>query len=401
MFRRFWHVTLPALKPGLMLVLVYETMISIRHFDLFLIMTQGGPGAASYTLSWQIFVETFRNLEFGIGAALSYILALATFGLSSCSFVPSGASYERRLSLVPMAPLGRGVILTLFSLLLVAYVAGPVAWLVSSSLQSEADITAVPPNWIPPKVMWGNFEAIFTAGQRTVTYENRYQGDPAAGRFLPSGAENLLPSVWNSFVVGLWVAVINLLVSITAAYAIAVIHFRGRQTALYSILVTRVIPDIALIVPLFLVVRNLGLINTKLSLILTYLAVTLPFTIFILISYFEQIPRDLYRAARADGCSHWQALRHVYLPLSVPALIASLMFAFLTSWNEFIFALILTQNIDAQTLPIVISGFVMDFTTSFSFVNAAGVIAIIPPVVLAFLFEKYIVSGLTAGAVKG
>ncbi len=80
--QRFWHVTLPALKPGLMLVLVYETMISIRHFDLFLIMTQGGPGDASYTLSWQIYVETFRNLKFGIGAALSYILALATFGLS-------------------------------------------------------------------------------------------------------------------------------------------------------------------------------------------------------------------------------------------------------------------------------------------------------------------------------
>ena len=116
--------------------------------------------------------------------------------------------------------------------------------------------------------MWGNFEAIFTAGQRTVTFENRYQGDPTAGRFLPSGA-GLLPSVWNSFVVGLWVAVINLLVSDHFA-VIAVIHFRGRQTALYSILITRVIPDIALIVPLFLVVRNLGLINTKLALIITY-----------------------------------------------------------------------------------------------------------------------------------
>jgi multiple sugar transport system permease protein len=296
---------------------------------------------------------------------------------------------------------GRGAILTLFSLLLVAYVAGPVAWLVSSSLQLEADITAVPPNWIPPKVTFGNFEAIFTAGKREVTYENRYQGNAATGRFLPSGAENLLPSLWNSFTVGAWVAIINLLVSITAAYAIAVIHFKGRQTALYSILVTRVIPDIALIVPLFLMVRNLDLINTRLALIITYLAVTLPFTIFILISYFEQIPRDLYRAARADGCSHWQAIVHVYLPLSLPALVASLMFAFLTSWNEFIFALILTQNITAQTLPIVISGFVMDFTTSFSFVNAAGVIAIVPPVVLAFLFERYIVSGLTAGAVKG
>lgn len=297
--------------------------------------------------------------------------------------------------------IGRGTILALFSLLLVVYVAGPVAWLVSSSLQSEADITAVPPNWIPPKVTFANFEAIFTAGKREVTYETRRQGDVATGHFLPSGAENLLPSLWNSFTVGAWVAIVNLLVSITAAYAIAVIHFKGRQTALYSILVTRVIPDIALIVPLFLVMRNLDLVNTRLSLVITYLAVTLPFTIFILISYFEQIPRDLYRAARADGCSHWQALAHVYLPLSLPALVASLMFAFLTSWNEFIFALILTQNITAQTLPIVISGFVMDFTTSFSFVNAAGVIAIVPPVVLAVLFERYIVSGLTAGAVKG
>lgn len=296
---------------------------------------------------------------------------------------------------------GRGLLIAAFSALLVIYVAGPVAWLVSSSLQSEADITAVPPNWLPPKVTFGNFEAIFSNTTREVTYETRRQGDPATGRFLPSGAENLLPALWNSFAVGLWVAILNVVVSITAAYAIAVIHFKGRQAALYTILATRVIPDIALIVPLFLVMRNLDLVNTRFALVVTYLAVTVPFTIFILISYFEQIPRDLYRAARADGCSHVQALRHVYLPLSLPALVASVMFAFLTSWNEFIFALILTQNITSQTLPIVISGFVMDFTTSFSFVNAAGVIAIVPPVVLAMMFERYIVSGLTAGAVKG
>jgi multiple sugar transport system permease protein len=180
-----------------------------------------------------------------------------------------------------------------------------------------------------------------------------------------------------------------------------VIDFRGRRATLYTVLATRVVPDIALIVPLFLVIRNLGLINTLGALVVTYLAITVPFTIFILISYFEGIPRDLYRAARIDGCGHWGALRHVYLPLSLPALVASLTFAFLTSWNEFVFALVLTQNVAAQTLPIVISGFVMDFTTSFSFVNAAGVIAIIPPVLMAVLFQRYIVSGLTAGAVKG
>jgi multiple sugar transport system permease protein len=302
----------------------------------------------------------------------------------------------------PLAPrLGRALLLAFFSALFVLYVAGPVAWLLSSSLQTEAQITAIPPNWLPPEIHLGNFDAILNAAERQVTYETRRQGDPATGGFVPSGAANLIPSLWNSLTVGLWVAALNLLLSVTAAYAIAVIDFRGRRATLYTVLATRVVPDIALIVPLFLVIRNLGLINTLGALVVTYLAITVPFTIFILISYFEGIPRDLYRAARIDGCGHWGALRHVYLPLSLPALVASLTFAFLTSWNEFVFALVLTQNVAAQTLPIVISGFVMDFTTSFSFVNAAGVIAIVPPVLMAVLFQRYIVSGLTAGAVKG
>ncbi|MGG5823462.1 carbohydrate ABC transporter permease [Falsiroseomonas sp. HW251] len=302
----------------------------------------------------------------------------------------------------PVLPrLARGLVISSFSLLFVAYVAGPVAWLASSSLQTEAEITAVPPNWLPPQPTLVNFNAIFTAREREVTYENRRQGDPATGGFLPSGAQNLVPALWNSLIVGACVGALNLLLSLTGAYAIAVIPFRGRHATLYTVLATRVIPDIALAVPLFLVIRTLGLVNSLSALVVTYLAVTVPFTIFILISYFEGIPRDLYRAARMDGCGHWGALRHVYLPLAVPAIVAALMFAFLTSWNEFVFALVLTQNVEAQTLPIIISGFIMDFTTSFSFVNAAGVIAIVPPVLLSVLFQRYIVSGLTAGAVKG
>lgn len=302
----------------------------------------------------------------------------------------------------PLAPrVTRALLLTVFSALFVLYVAGPVAWLVSSSLQTEAQITEVPPNWLPPTPSIANFEAIFAASDRVVTYENRRQGEALTSNFLPSGAANLLPAMRNSLVVGAWVAALNLLLSVTAAYAIAVIDFRGRRATLYVALATRVVPDIALVVPLFLVIRNLGLINSLGALVVTYLAITVPFTIFILISYFEGIPRDLYRAARIDGCGHGRALWHVYLPLSLPALVASLTFAFLTSWNEFVFALVLTQNVAAQTLPIIISGFIMDFTTSFSFVNAAGVIAIIPPVLMAVVFQRYIVSGLTAGAVKG
>lgn len=295
---------------------------------------------------------------------------------------------------------GRSLMLALMSAVFAFYVAGPVYWLVKTSLEPEARVTAVPPTLFPQEPSLSNFETILRANDQ-VTYANRRQADPATGNFVPSNARNLLPSLWNSLVVGLAVAFLNIALSATAAYAIALIKFRGRDVALYSILVSRVIPDVALIVPLFLLMRSLGILDTKSGLITTYLAVTVPFTTFILINYFRSVPVDLYKAARIDGCSHIGVLRHVYLPLAMPAVVASLMFAFLTSWNEFLFALILTKSIVSQTLPIVISSFVLDFTINFSFVNAAGVLAIVPPIILAILFERYIVSGLTAGAVKG
>jgi len=154
-------------------------------------------------------------------------------------------------------------------------------------------------------------------------------------------------------------------------------------------------------VPFFLVIKNLGLLDHVLSLIITYLAVTIPFTVFILVSYFESLPDELDKAARVDGCSRFQTMTQVFLPLALPSIVAVMLFAFLTSWNEFLLALMFTQTIASQTLPIVVASFTSDFTISFSFINAAGVVAIIPPVILALFFERYIVSGLTAGAVKG
>jgi len=205
----------------------------------------------------------------------------------------------------------------------------------------------------------------------------------------------------NSFIISIAVVILNLLVGVPAAYAMAKIRFWGRQASIYTILTTRVIPDIALVVPFFLVIKNLGLLDSLSSLIITYLAVTIPFTVFILVGYFESLPDELDKAARVDGCSRFQALTKVFLPLSVPSLVAVILFTFLTSWNEFLLALMFTQTISSQTLPIIVAGFTSDFTISFSFINAAGVIAIIPPVILAIFFERYIVSGLTAGAVKG
>jgi multiple sugar transport system permease protein len=281
------------------------------------------------------------------------------------------------------------------------YILAPVAWLVSSSLQRDAEITSRPPHWIPHQPTLENFEAIFQARDKKVTYETRRAGDPATGGYIPSTAKDLLPSMWNSLVVAVSVVLLNLLVAVPAAYAMAKIRFIGRSTSIYFMLTTRVIPDIALVVPFFLFIRTFGLLDHLGSLVLTYLAITVPFSVFILVGYFESLPDELDKAARVDGCSRWQTMTRVYVPLALPALVAVVLFTFLTSWNEFLLALMFTQTPKSQTMPIVVASFASDFTISFAFINAAGVLAVIPPVLMAVIFERYIVSGLTAGAVKG
>jgi multiple sugar transport system permease protein len=296
---------------------------------------------------------------------------------------------------------GRGLGLAVASVLFLGYVLAPIAWLVSSSVQSEREIISKPPHWIAHEPTLQNFAAIFAAKDKVVTYETRKARDPASGGFIPSTASNLLPAMLNSFIVASVVVVLNLIVGVPAAYAMAKIRFRGRQASIYTILATRVIPDIALVVPFFLFIRQLGLLDSIWSLIITYLAITVPFSVFVLVSYFESLPDELDKAARVDGCSRLQTLTRVYLPLARPSLVAVILFAFLASWNEFLLALMFTQTPASQTLPIVVASFTSDFTISFSFINAAGVLAIIPPVILALVFERYIVSGLTAGAIKG
>lgn len=312
---------------------------------------------------------------------------------------PSGS--DAPLVARPWAPrLLRGAGLAAASLVLLAYLLAPVFWLASSSLQTEREIVSVPPHWVPEHPTLQNFQAILSAGLGLAQVAAP-AGDPASGGFIPSTAGSLLPAMGNSLIVSAAVVVLNLLVGVPAAYAIAKVRFRGRGLALYAVLATRVIPDIALVVPFFLVVRRLGMLDSLGALVVTYLAVTVPFSVFVLASTFEGLPDDLDRAARVDGCSRVQALLRVTLPLARPALVAVGLFAFLASWNEFLLALMFTQTKASQTLPIIVAAFTSDFTVSFSFLNAAGVLAVVPPVVLALVFECYIVSGLTAGAVKG
>jgi multiple sugar transport system permease protein len=163
---------------------------------------------------------------------------------------------------------------------------------------------------------------------------------------------------------------------------------------------TRMVPGIALIVPLYLVIKTYDLLDNLLALMLTYLTFTLPFTVWLLKSYFQGIPRSLEDAALVDGCNWWRMVVHVLLPAAMPGLVAAAMFAFMTAWNDYLFAVIITSTIASKTVPVVVAGFATDVTTERTLMAAGGVVAVIPPLVLAFIFQRLIVQGLTSGAVK-
>jgi multiple sugar transport system permease protein len=286
------------------------------------------------------------------------------------------ARHARRMIL----PMLGGVIVAI-------YILAPFCWLLLTSFMHEQDALSVPPQWIPKNPTISNYMTFF---------------DPAGTRAIVGSraAEQTFPGMVNSLIAATGTAVLNLLLGTLAGYSLARFRFRGRGSLLGLYLGSRMLPGIALIVPLYLTIKNFGLLGHLSALIVTYVSFTLPFTIWLLKNYFQTIPRSLEEAAYMDGCSWLQMMWRVLLPAAFPGLIAAGMFAFMTAWNDYLFAVILTSTTAAKTLPVVVAGFATDVTTERTLMATSGVLAIIPPLVLAFLFQRLIVQGLTSGAVK-
>lgn len=281
----------------------------------------------------------------------------------------------------------RTVLLTLGGLLLAVYILAPFLWLLLTSFMHEQDALSVPPQWIPKNPTLSNYMTFF---------------DPSGTRAIVGSraAEQTFPGMLNSFIAASGTAALNLLLGTLAGYGLARFRFPGRGALLGIYLGSRVLPGIALIVPLYLAIKNFGLLDHLAALVTTYVSFTLPFTIWLLKNYFQTIPRSLEEAAFMDGCSWAQMMWRVLLPAAFPGLIAAGMFAFMTAWNDYLFAVILTSTPAAKTLPVVVAGFATDVTTERTLMATSGVLAIMPPLVLAFLFQRLIVQGLTSGAVK-
>ena len=282
----------------------------------------------------------------------------------------------------------RTALLTLFGLLVAIYILAPFSWLLLTSFMHERDALSVPPQWIIEDPTTENYETFFEpTGTRSIV------GSRAAAQ--------LLPSMVNSLIVAIGTAALNLVLGVLAGYSFARLRFPGRTPLMVMYLGSRMVPGIVLIVPLYLTIKTYGLLDDVMALIVTYLTFTLPFTIWLLKSYFQGIPRELEEAALVDGCTWPKMVLRVLLPAAMPGLTAAAMFAFMTAWNDYLFAVILTSTMASKTVPVVVAGFATDVTTERTLMAAGGVLAVIPPLVLAFIFQRLIVQGLTAGAVKG
>ncbi len=205
----------------------------------------------------------------------------------------------------------------------------------------------------------------------------------------------------NSTIVALATCAIALSVAMAAAYCFSRIPFKGKAVLLFGFLMTQLFPSVLLVLPLFLLMRSLGILNTPPALILAHSTFAVPFATWLLTGFFNAIPRELDEAATIDGCTRFQAFRHVLLPLCAPGVAAAVTYIFIYSWNEFLYALTFTADLRARTLPVGLQTFMGEYIIRWDLLTAGGVITALPIVVFFMLVQRRLIAGLTAGAVKG
>jgi multiple sugar transport system permease protein len=285
---------------------------------------------------------------------------------------------------VNLRKLINGAVLTAFVILVMVFIFLPVMWLIISSISTRSELLSVPLHWIPENPTLENYISILIPGRSTSEVARTFK-----------------ITLRNSLVVATTVTFISLLAGSLAAYALVRIRFRFSEILLIGIIGTRMIPEVSLVIPLYILATRIGIYNTPMVLMATYLCFSLPFAIWLLAAFFQTIPLELEDAARIDGCSRIRTLFQIILPISAPGLVSTALFVFLLAWDEFFFALIFTSTVAAKTVPVAIAEFTGRYVVDVTAMMTGGVLAAIPPVILALVFQRYIVSGLTAGAVKG
>ena len=268
----------------------------------------------------------------------------------------------------------------IFLVLMLLYTAVPMIWMLLTSIKSGFAAMQFPPQWWPNEPTLASYQKLL---------------DPTN-----SVGQDFLRFFWNSLFVSTTTTILAVIVAVPAAYAFSRFDFPGRKFLFFSVLLRNMFPAVIFLVPLFILMRLLGLVNTHGSLILTYLTFGLPLAIWLLKGFYDNIPYQLEQAARIDGATRFQAFLLIVMPLSAPGIIATAIYSFIGAWNEYIFAYTFLNRNDQLTLPVGVQRFFSENTTDFPGLMAASFMMSLPVVVLFLLLQRYFVRALTEGAVK-
>jgi multiple sugar transport system permease protein len=254
----------------------------------------------------------------------------------------------------------------------------PVYWLVTATLKTRETLLTFPPQWIPLDMRLGNFAQLFVER-------------PEFWQFIT-----------NSVVVTVVTTVLATSIGAAAAYGFVAFEFPYNLDfhLPFYILSTRFMPPIVTIIPLFVIYRNVGLVNTLPGLVLTYVMFNIPFAVWMMKGFFEEVPDSLVESAMIDGHTHAGAFVKIVLPLVKPGLLASAIFTIIITWNELLFAIILTQNVEAMTIPVGLASFITKYSVQWVHMSVAGTIALVPVLVFAFIAREQLVQGFSMGAIE-
>lgn len=279
--------------------------------------------------------------------------------------------------------------------MVVGFALAPFMWVIISGFLPEVAILTVPPEWFRSGLIVDNYRYILT-GEIPRAHEVGGQ----LRRMISEEVRHVPRAAFNSSVVAGAVLLLNWLLGVPAAYAYARLRFPGRVATFYFITVSRLIPAVALAIPYFLIVQRLGLLDRHFALILIHTALTLPFTVLILVLYFRSIPVEIEESAQLDGASRWAILRRVMLPLALPSLVGAGLFAFMLSYSEFLFALLVTTSEYSRTLPVTLASVASNPDVSWSLLSAGTTLAVLPALILVWPIWRYMVRGLVSGSLN-
>ena len=264
----------------------------------------------------------------------------------------------------------------------------PAFWIILTSVRARIEIDALPPVWIPRSLTLDSYKILF--------------GMPTPeGAFGLGGSIPVLQYGQNSIVIALVATAFSVTVGTLAGYAFSRFSFRGKNALFLGFMLGRAIPGIALSLPLFVLFARAGLSDTIQGMILIYTALNIPFTAWLMDGFFRAIPEELDDAARIDGCSYWGAFWRVALPLALPGAAAAAIFAFLTCWNEFALASVITRTPKSRTFPPALFEFTGQFVSDWRGMTAMAVLMLIPAVIFVAIIQRQLMEGLTSGATKG